>query len=39
MMGEGWVAGKTGMREKTMKGWGGFNEDLKRWCEGDRQAA
>jgi hypothetical protein len=33
IMGEGWVAGRTGMREKTRIGWGGFNEDLKRWCE------
>jgi hypothetical protein len=32
-MGDGLVARKTGMREKTLKGWGGFNEDFKRWCE------
>jgi hypothetical protein len=33
IMGESWVAGKMGMREKTIRGWEGFNEDFKKWCE------
>jgi hypothetical protein len=38
LMGDGLVARKTGMREKTMKGWDGFNEDFKRWCESQGEA-
>ncbi|CAI6340086.1 unnamed protein product [Periconia digitata] len=33
MVGEGVVAKSLGMREKTRKGFEGFNEDLKKWCE------
>jgi hypothetical protein len=33
LMGEGFVANKAGFREKTLKGWEGFNMDLKKWCE------
>jgi hypothetical protein len=32
-MGEGWLAGWLGFREKTVEGWGRFNEELKVWCE------
>jgi hypothetical protein len=31
-MGEGFIARKAGFRE-TLKGWEGFNEDFKKWCE------
>jgi hypothetical protein len=34
MMGEGLIAKKSGFREKTRKGFEGFNGDLKRWIEG-----
>jgi hypothetical protein len=36
VMGEGWIANKAGMREKTMRGWEGFNADFKGWCEGGK---
>jgi hypothetical protein len=34
MMGEGFIAKKSGFREKTRRGFEGFNGDLKRWIEG-----
>lgn len=34
LIGEGVVARGLGMREKTRKGFEGFNEDFKGWCEG-----
>lgn len=34
-MGEGWVAKKMGARERTEGGFRTFNEDLKRWIEGE----
>jgi hypothetical protein len=33
-IGEGAVAGLLGVREKTRLGFEGFNEDLKKVCEG-----
>ncbi len=33
-MGEGFIAKKSGFREKTRRGFEGFNGDLKRWIEG-----
>jgi hypothetical protein len=33
-MGEGWVGRQAGFREKTRKGWEGFDGDLKGVCEG-----
>ncbi|KAH8732186.1 hypothetical protein GQ44DRAFT_697227 [Phaeosphaeriaceae sp. PMI808] len=34
LMGEGFIAKQAGMGVKTTKGWEGFNQDLKKWCEG-----
>jgi hypothetical protein len=34
LMGEGWVGRQAGFREKTRKGWEGFDGDLKGVCEG-----
>jgi hypothetical protein len=31
--GEGWLARRLGVREKTRVGFEGFNRDLKDWCE------
>jgi hypothetical protein len=31
--GEGWLARRLGVREKTRMGFEGFNRDLKDWCE------
>ncbi|KAI4697466.1 uncharacterized protein J4E84_000596 [Alternaria hordeiaustralica] len=33
LMGENAVARKFGFPEKTKKGWEGYNNDLKAWCE------
>jgi hypothetical protein len=32
-MGEGFIAKKIGIPEKTRTGWTKFNQDLKKWCE------
>jgi hypothetical protein len=34
IMGEGLLARWVGLRETTRKAFVGYNEDLKRWCEG-----
>jgi hypothetical protein len=33
VMGEGFLAKKIGMPEKTRRGWQKYNQDLKKWCE------
>jgi hypothetical protein len=33
LMGENFIAKRAGFREKTLKGWERFNQDLKKWCE------
>jgi hypothetical protein len=33
LMGDGLMARKMGMGEKTLEGWEGFNQDFKVWCE------
>ncbi|KAF1948059.1 hypothetical protein EJ02DRAFT_364699 [Clathrospora elynae] len=33
LMGENVVARQLGFVEKTVKGWNGYNRDLKKWCE------
>lgn len=38
LMGDGIVARWVGLAEKTRKGFVGYNEDLKRWCEGQDEA-
>jgi hypothetical protein len=34
LMGEGFLAKNLGFREKTKRGFEGFNGDFKRWVEG-----
>jgi len=33
LMGEGFFARWVGLRESTKKGFEGYNQDLKKWCE------
>lgn len=35
-MGDGFVARSIGFKEKTKRGWEGYNQDLKVWCEGSK---
>ena len=35
-MGEGVVANMIGLKEKTRKGFEGFNRDFKKWVEGGK---
>lgn len=35
VMGEGVVGRQVGMREKTRRGWEGFNREFKGVCEGE----
>ncbi|EAT90315.1 hypothetical protein HBH56_060920 [Parastagonospora nodorum] len=33
LMGDGFIARRMGMGEKTARNWEGFNKDFKAWCE------
>jgi len=34
LMSDGFIARSVGLKESSKKGFEGYNEDLKKWCEG-----